>query len=451
MMDEIYKTPRLNLSQYLEYLSRYLQPQKGRTAMMAVMILVSSGLALANPQVIRFFLDAAQSGGPQRLLYGAAVLFIAFTVLQRLANLLASYLSRMVGSTATNQLSADLSLHCLRLDMPFHKQHTPGELIERIDGDTTTLGNFYSQFAVKTVGNALLVLGILALFFRENVWIGLGMALYSLLTLAVLAGLRRYGENKFEVERQAIADQYGYIEERINGAEELRAAGAEVYALHRLYIFMRDRLRKSRATVVAVTLTGNLTNLVYVLGYSAGLALGVILYIRGEATLGTAYLIVNYVGMLAEPLQNLREQAIDLQQAAVCLGRVHALFSLRQSVPVTRCPADPLPTGPLALSFRHVSFRYEDNENILHDVNFEIQPGRILGVMGRTGSGKSTLSRLIFRLYDPVEGDILTGNVNLRGVSHSELRARVGLVTQDVQLFQATLRENLALFDPAYQ
>jgi ATP-binding cassette subfamily B protein len=151
--------------------------------------------------------------------------------------------------------------------------------------------------------------------------------------------------------------------------------------------------------------------------------------------------------MLAEPLKSLREQAADLQQAAASLRRVDALFSQHPVVTIENGTSHPLPSGPLGVSLRGVSFRYADKANILHDINLEIAPGHILGVLGRTGSGKSTLTRLLFRLYDPGEGEIRIGNVNLNRADLSDLRKRVGLVTQDVQLFQATLRENLALFD----
>jgi ATP-binding cassette, subfamily B, bacterial len=446
-LDTVEETARFHPRRFGKYMGRYLRPQSGRTALMALMILASSGLALANPQIIRYFLDTAQSGGAQRVLLGAAAVFIAFAIVQNLASVLASYLSRLVGLTATNQLSADLALHCLRLDMPFHKQHTPGELIERIDGDTATLGNFFSQFAVKIACNGIVVLGILVLLFRENKLVGLGMVVYVGLTLLVLGGLQQLGEKRWEVQRQASAEQFGYIEERISGAEEVRAAGAETYAMARLYGLMRDLLRKTRAAFVVSTLTANLTNLIYVLGYSTGLALGAVLYTRGEATLGAAYLIVNYVGMLSYPLQALREQASDLQLVSASLYRIDGLFSQR---PQVASPAEPvrLPAGPLPVEFRQVSFGYEDNGNVLHSVSFAIQPGRVLGVLGRTGSGKSTLTRLLFRLYDPAEGEVRIGGSSLRLADPSDLRQRLGMVTQDVQLFQASLRENLALFDP---
>ena len=129
---------------------------------------------------------------------------------------------------------------------------------------------------------------------------------------------------------------------------------------------MRDFTRKTRLAVVFSSLTYNLTNLVYVLGYAAGLAVGVILYMRGEASLGTAYLITYYVGMLSDPLQSIRGQAEDLQQASANIQRINELFDLRPQVgdPLHEdAPRKTLPDGPLSVSFQEVSFQYDDNQN----------------------------------------------------------------------------------------
>jgi ATP-binding cassette subfamily B protein len=109
-----------------------------------------------------------------------------------------------------------------------------------------------------------------------------------------------------------------------------------------------------------------------------------------------------------------------------------------------------LQSGPLSLAFENVSFRYEDDvQDVLREVSFSIQPGRVLGVLGRTGSGKTTLTRLIFRLYDPTSGRLRLEGVDLRALPLAEVRQRVGMVTQEVQLFQASIRDNLTFFNPA--
>lgn len=459
-----------SLRQYRELLSRYLKPQIRWVILMAVVLLAGIAIKLINPQILRYFLDTAQAGGAARSLTTAAGLFLLFAILQEGMSLATHYTAALVGWSSTNRLRADLALHLLRLDMPFHKSRTPGELIDRADGDVTQLSNFLSMFTVNVIGNGLLVVGILVLLFRENAWLGLGMLIYTLLTLLVLHFIQKLAVPRWAAERQSSAMLYGYIEERISGAEEIRAAGAESYVMRRLYEYMRDFTRKTRVAVVFSSLTYNLTNLVYVLGYAAGLAVGVILYMRGEASLGTAYLITYYVGMLSDPLQSIRGQAEDLQQASANIQRINELFHLRPRVgdplPGSTSPRKTLPDGPLLVRFRDVSFQYQDNQNGSNDasrdgvgedsrldqkalmgVSFEIQPGRVLGVLGRTGSGKSTLTRLLFRLYDPDQGSVWMGGMNLRELSLDDLRQRVAMVTQDVQLFQATVRDNLTFFN----
>ncbi len=448
------KTSRFR--QYRALLSHYLRPQAPRVIWMAVLLLVGIALELANPQIIRYFLDTAQSGGSSKPLLIAGVLFIAFAILQQGLTLGADYLSKAVGWTATNRLRADLSLHCLRLDMPFHKSHTPGELIDRIDGDVSQLANFFSQFSIRILGDGLLVLGILALLFVENAWMGLGMLLYTAVTLLVLRYIQNLAVPRWAAERQSGALLYGYIEERISGAEEIRAAGAEAHAMRRLDEFSRLFTTRTRAAAVVAGLAYNLTNLVYVLGYAAGLAVVVYLYSRGQASLGAAYLITYYIGMLSTPLQSIRAQVEDLQQASANIQRIQELFALQPQVTAPGPGVRALPPEALSVEFEQVSFKYadgagEDDESsrayVLTDISFSLQPGRVLGILGRTGSGKSTLTRLLFHLYDPSQGTIRLGGADLREVSLADLRRRVGMVTQDVQLFQASLRENLAFFD----
>jgi ATP-binding cassette subfamily B protein len=346
-------------------------------------------------------------------------------------------------------MRGELARHVLKLDMPFHKQHTPGELIARLDSDVNHLKNFFSEFTVRVMGSGLLVFGILVLLFHESLRVGVGMLLYVALTLVVLRLIRGLAISKWAVERQADADLYGYLEERISGAEEVRAAGAEGYVLRRLDALMRKYLHARRAAFVVSTLTYGLTNLVYVAGYAAGLALGVYLYTRGEATLGTAYLITWYVGMLAEPLQNIREQIQDLHHAAASLSRIQSILGEKPQVIDPPAAMRCLAGGPLSIAFEQVSFHYADNDDVLKNISFSLQHGRVLGILGRTGSGKSTLTRLLFRLYDPGEGHITLGGVDIRQVSLADLRQRVGMVTQDVQLFQATVRDNLTFFQRA--
>jgi ATP-binding cassette subfamily B protein len=445
----------------LRFLQHYLRSQSRRVMGLAVLILLSIVLQLINPQVIRYFLDTAGSGGPRQALLWAAAAFITFALLRQGMDLATTFLNQLVSWSTTNQVRLELARHCLKLDLSFHKQHTPGELIERIDGDVSRLGNFFSQLSPRLLGNGLLILGILALLMREDGRVGAGMLLYTALTLVLLGLIQRPAATRWADERQASAEKFSFLEERISGAEDIRACGAEPYALNRLLLLLRSYLEKLRAAFVVSNLTQNLTNLVYVIGYAIGLALGVYLYTRGQATLGTAYLILSYVGMLAEPLQGIRAQIQDLQLASASLQRVRDLFAIhpQASVAQSKLPDQDgypthLPPGALPVDFEEVSFAYENQESdaqerrVLHEISFRLQPGKVLGILGRTGSGKSTLTRLLFRLYEPDQGIIRLGGVDIRTIALAELRQRVGMVTQEVQLFEASLRSNLSFFNP---
>jgi ATP-binding cassette, subfamily B, bacterial len=176
--------------------------------------------------------------------------------------------------------------------------------------------------------------------------------------------------------------------------------------------------------------------------------LGAWLFGIGTLTIGSVYLVFQYIEMAHRPIEEIREQLIDLQKAGASIERVEEMFATTSRL-VQRQSVD-LPSGPLPLRFDHVTFTYDDeagDETVLHDVSFDIAPGRVVGLLGRTGSGKSTIARLVTRLYEPQEGSVEVDGVPTWDIDLASLRTRVAMVTQDVQLFRATVRENLTFFD----
>ncbi len=438
----------IQVKRYWRLLVKYLRPQWLHVVLLTVLLLANIGLQLLNPQVIRYFIDTTQAGGQsqgqgQTLLF-AALLFIGIALIQRTVAFCSTYVAENVGWTATNALRADLALHCLLLDMSFHKKYTPGELIERIDGDVNSLANFFSQFTLQVLGNALLIIGILLLMLREDWRIGIGLTAYSISSLLALVLLQRVAVSKWAIERQADAEHYGFLEEHISGTEDIRAIGAEAYVTRRLYQLMRRMLETFRTARLMTHLTWISTRTLFVISYTIGLGLGVYLYSQHQVTIGTAYLIVYYIGMLAAPLESFQEQGADLQEATASIERVEELLQLRPEV--QEQAKETLSEGKIAAEFRDVSFCYEPEQMVLHNVSFHLPAGRVLGILGRTGSGKTTLARLLFRLYDPTTGTISLNGADIRDVAIDDLRSHVGMVTQDVQLFQASVRDNLTFF-----
>jgi ABC-type multidrug transport system fused ATPase/permease subunit len=161
---------------------------------------------------------------------------------------------------------------------------------------------------------------------------------------------------------------------------------------------------------------------------------------------------MQYLARLRWPLIQIRQNVSELQRARASVERIQALFATLPRV--IEAPRAILPEGALRVCFEDVSFGYDDGpsgeerEHVLHSLDYGLAPSRVLGLLGRTGSGKTTLTRLLFRLYDPTQGAIRLGGVDLADVALCDLRQHVGLVTQDVQLFQASVRDNVALFSP---
>ena len=436
---------KIPFQQHWDLLSKYIQPQKTRFALLSFLLLSSIGLQLVNPQIMRFFIDTAQTSQDSQILLMAALAFIGIALLQQVVGVSATYVGENVAWTATNALRAEMARHCLNLDMSYHNNVSPGELIERIDGDVAELSNFFSQFVVRVIGNLLLLAGILLAMLLEDWRFGLSFTLFSILTLLGLNAVRGIAIPYQKKNREAIAELFGYLEERLAGTEDIRSSGAVEFALLGIYKLSVTILKHwrdaSRRFIVVRLVAGILMSF----GAAIALILGYYLFGGGLITLGTVYLVVTYTNLLRRPIRELTQQVENLQNIGAATERLRELRAIRAKI--VDGPGDEIPPGALSLHFENVSFAYKSDEPVLEEIEFHLQPGRALGLLGRTGSGKTTLARLIFRLYDPTQGSINLGGVALTQPRLKSLRERVALVTQDVQLFQATVRDNITFFN----
>ncbi|MEO8972920.1 MAG: ABC transporter ATP-binding protein [Ktedonobacteraceae bacterium] len=435
----------LPLKSYQALLLQYLRPQWRRVFLLSLLLLTSVGLQLVNPQILRYFIDTALANSATSPLLLAGLLFIGVALLNQGASVWATYVSENLAWTATNTLRTDLIAHCLRLDMAFHKAHTPGELIERIDGDVDTLSNFFSQLTVHLLANTLLLVGVLALLFQIDWRVGLPISAFALLALLVLLRIRGLAVSLWVKDRQTDAEFFSFLGEQLVGTEDIRANGATLYVMRRFYLFLRRWLPIRRKAGLAGYAMGMTTITLFALGNALSFALGAYLWSQHATSIGTIYLIFYYTNLLTQPLEQIRMQLQDLQQAGAGIERVNGL--LHTTATIQDGIGTPFPEGALSVAFEQVTFSYTGEEAVLHDLSFTLQAGHVLGVLGRTGSGKTTLARLLLRLYDAQEGIIRVGGVPVQEAHLHDLRRHIGMVTQDVQLFHATVRDNLTFFD----
>ena len=459
---------KLPIRQYARLLSTYLRPQWRWALLLALTVLVSIALRLVNPQIIRAYIDIALEQGPLSELYRAALAFAGIAVLTQGLSVLATYLGETVAWTATNALRLDLLKHVMDLDATFHKEYSSGRLIERIDGDVATLSNFFSRFVIDVIGNGILVVGILGFLFREDWRIGLPILAFAVGTLFLLIWIRKLAIPYWTKFRKLTAELYGFLGEHIAGTEDIRGNGGVQHVMRRFYEFSRRlfpvRLRSSLGGYGMWMANVAL----FSVGHAVAFGVGSTLWRSGLVTIGTVYLIFHYTELLRGPISEIRTQITDLQRAESGIRRIRELVDARSALDDSGDAE--VPEGALGIRFDDVSFAYdlarpaaaeaaEDKSKgiqllpvrALEGIDFELQPGHVLGLLGRTGSGKTTLARLMVRLYDTTDGCVCVGGHNVRELPLAHLRQRVRMVPQEVQLFRATIRDNVRLFDSSIE
>jgi ABC-type multidrug transport system fused ATPase/permease subunit len=430
---------------YWDLLSQHIRPQKGRFVLLSTLLFGSIGLRIFAPQIMRNFIDSALAGKALQTLIWTALAFIGVALLQQVIAVCVTYLGENVAWTATNALRAELAWHALNLDMRFHNDHTPGELIERIDGDVTELATFFSQFALNLVSNGLLLIGILAALFLEDWRAGVVFTIFSFATIFILGRLKDIAVPHQKARRQAEAELYGFLEEQLAGTEDIRSSGAVDYSIRELFRHQGIILTHNRRAHFKRWIIENAMGLALTTGTVLAMTSGYWLFTAGLVTIGTAYLFVHYLNLLEEPFWAMTHEIESFQTIGACVERLTEFRNFKAEV--LDGPNADLPARAIEMAFRDVTFAYNGNDSVLNGLSFQLKPGSVLGLLGRTGSGKTTLARLIFRLYDPGAGCIEINGADLRDLRLETLRRSIAIVTQDVQLFRASIRDNLTFFD----
>lgn len=434
---------------YLTLLSKYLAPLRKRMGLLGVVVFADIGLQLVNPQLIKRFIDGAIAGDGASALIPLAGLFIGIALVQQGMAVWATYLAEDVGWSATNSLRAELADHIVRLDLGFHKNHSPGELIERIDGDVTNLSNFFSAMTLKVLGNGVLVGGVLILLLIESWLIGVAILGFTAVALFAMVRIHQIAVPWWKKVRAAAAETYGFVGEQVEGTEDITSNGAAGYMQERFAGMLRRWMPLQIRGAMGFAILWATSLLSYGLSTTIVFVAGSYLFGVGTLTIGAVYLVFHYTEMTRRPINQIRSQLEDLQRAGAAISRIEELLATENALRPAGDAA--MGNGALSVEFDHVEFSYNDSEGadgpVLHDVSLSIAPGRVVGLLGRTGSGKSTIARLLTRLYEPQIGEIRVGGVPTWDAPLDVLRARVGMVTQDVQLFQASVRDNLTFFD----
>ena len=350
--------------------------------------------------------------------------------------------------TATNLLRQQVGQAVFAQPLDFFRQHGVGELSERIDADSGQLHGIFGNTSAQLMRTLMLV-GIVA----YQTWqidpricaILLG---YLAISALLIVRMQRDNHTAWEAERVADAALYDTIEESFASITDVKAVGAEDVLHQRLTPRLDTLLHTHRTARLQSQRASMASTLINALGWLLAIGVGIWNYQHG-GSIGQAVALLGYMALIAQPIEQIRGIIQEIQQARGVLRRIDALLA-GQPTPAPRA-SQQLPTGPLAIQLTQVSFRYADSQRmVLSDVTLDIPAGTHVALIGRTGSGKSTLVRLLSRSEHAQHGQITYAGHAIAAIDEASLRQRIAVISQEVDIFNASLRDNVTCFATHY-
>lgn len=426
------------------FLIKYLKGQSKTMILLAVFLVGNIALQIAAPQVLSYFIDSAKSGKTLRVISLIVISYMVTIILNMACGVCESYFSQRFGWKITNAFRRDVLSHFLKIDMKHHEKWTSGEMISRLDEDVEGLFSYFYVLIFKVVGSTLLMAGVLTVLALKNPVIAAAMLVFSIVSVWIFKAIQDYGMQLYVKRSAATSRLNGIMKERIDNVVEICTNDAEEYSIHSLNGAMKKRFRESLPANMMYSRLWSASTALDAIITVLSLGIAVILWDNGLITLGTVYLIHTYTGMIFDRLQDFRNYLTMLQTSKAGLIRVKEMLDIKSSIAEGTHETE---GSDITLEVKALSFGYTEDNDVLHDISFELKPGERLGVMGETGCGKTTLAKLLARLYEFDRGEILLNGISVKELKGESLRAAIAYCTQEVQLLHGTLRENITLYN----
>ena len=418
-----------------------LRPYRRQTSVAILLMVMWTACVLAGPLLVRYGIDQGISQGDTRALDGAVVAYVVVAVVTYFVYRRLIVDVALAGEGFLRDLRVRVFDHLQALSMPFYDREKAGILVSRMTSDVDSLAELVQMGLVMFLMNGLLlVLSIIVLGIVS--WQLLLVCLVAV-PLVVVASVRfqRESNRAYLRVRDRIGQTLSRLQEGIAGVRVIQAYGREERTVDRFTdqsMSLYDahmRSVRAQAWYLPVIEFAGLGTTALVVGVGGWLT------IRGVVTIGTIAFFLLTLNNLFEPVQQLSQLFNMLQSAGAGLKKLFELLDTPIDVPERPDAVDLPERGEVVVD--HVSFAYAGARPVLHDVSLTIAPGERLALVGPTGAGKSTLAKLVARLYDPIEGSVRFGGVDLRDARQSSLRGRVVVVPQEGFLFHGTVRDNV--------
>lgn len=426
------------------FLLKYLKGQRKTMMLLAVFFIVNIVLQIIAPQMLSYFIDSAKIGKTLGYISLIVLIYLGTIILKMGVGVCESYFAQRFGWKITNSFRKDVLAHFLKIDMEHHEKWTSGEVITRLDEDVEGLFSYFYILIFKMVGSTLLMVGVLIVLALKNLVIAVAMLVFCIIAVWVFKAIQDFGVKLYVRRSEAISKFNGIMKERIDNAVEIRTNASEKYSLHRLNAAMKKRFMESFPAGMMYSKLWNASTVLDAVATVLFLGIAVVLWDKGLITLGTIYLIHTYSKLIYGPLQDFRNYLSKLQEAKAGLIRVREMLDIESEIAEGTCETD---GRDITLTVKDLSFGYSENNDVINNICFELKPGERLGVMGETGSGKTTLAKLLARLYEFERGEILLNGISVKELKGESLRDAIAYCTQEVEFLHGTLRDNITLYN----
>jgi subfamily B ATP-binding cassette protein MsbA len=442
-----------------------LRPYRGRLAIVFIAMLIEIGTGLAAPWPLKLVIDDALGShhlphwldwaheyagfGKHTLgvalFAGAATLAIA--VVGAIASYIDNYYTTSVGQWVANDLRLRVYEHLHRLSLRYYDHAKIGALVSTITSDVATIQDFASSSTLDIVIDLITIVFMVGLMF----WLDWDFTLIAVaLTPVLLAFVFHFKKAVKDATRAVRVRQSEVLSIVQRGLGSIRVTKA----FGRQDLEMAHLEAASRATVAAAlrarqikSLMSPVVSIVVAICTAIVLWKGTSLIVAGTMTAGALTVYLAYLKQFFKPVKDLASMTSTIAQTTVALERIEMILSADE---VIKERADAVDPGRVkgAITFDRVSFGYSKDEPVLHEVSFAIEPGQVVGIVGPTGSGKSTVLSLLSRFYDPLFGHVRIDGINIADYKLASLRSQIGFVLQDTMLFPGTIRDNIAYGRP---
>ena len=428
----------------LLHLLSYMKPYAGWVALCLVLVLALTGIDLYRPMLIGDAIDLFQAEGNYDVIVETAVKYGIVLILSFVFNITQTWILQKTGQGIIFTVRKELYAHIQSLSCRYFDLTPVGKLVTRVTNDVEALDEMYSGILVRLFRNIIKIIGLAIIMLLMD-W---KLALISFVLLPFVAVLtvvfRKIARQTYRVSRTRLTDLNTFLSENISGMRIIQIFGRE----KRKYEEFNDKNYKLyRALYKEMMVFAVFRPLIYILSIiSLMIVLGVGSrdVLGGVISIGTLYIFAQYIQSFFEPIQELAEQFSTLQSS---LASAEKIFTIMDEEPLVKEDEKPVVLEEIKgrIEVSHVWFAYDDENYVLRDVSFVIEPGQKVAFVGATGAGKSSILNLIGRYYDIQQGNIYIDGVDIRRLSKKQLRGAIGQMQQDVFIFEGNVENNIRL------